>query len=52
MPQTKAFEPPPSFPGYLQTPAGAKPAAPTADMDLETLVRTITNQVIAALGGK
>jgi L-fuculose-phosphate aldolase len=52
MPQTKAFEPPPSFPGYLQPAAGAKPAAPTPDMDLETLVRTITNQVIAALGAK
>jgi hypothetical protein len=40
-----AFDPPPSFPGYL------KPAASPSlgDQDLEALVKAITDQVLAAL---
>ncbi len=58
LPQTCAFDPPPSFPGYLQKPAyesqtsgGATTngQAP-ANVDMEALVQAITNQVLAALG--
>jgi L-fuculose-phosphate aldolase len=48
-----AFEPAPSYPGYLQrqkaaSAAETKPAAP--DVDRETLVKLITEQVLAAMG--
>jgi L-fuculose-phosphate aldolase len=52
LPQPKAFEPPPSFPGYLKPAAGDKPAAAQGAADIDSLVRTITEQVMAALGGK
>jgi L-fuculose-phosphate aldolase len=44
-PNTCAFDPPPSFPGYL------KPQAPASapGTDLEALVQAITDQVLAAL---
>jgi L-fuculose-phosphate aldolase len=44
-PNVCAFDPPPSFPGYL------KPAASPSlgDQDLEALVKAITDQVLAAL---
>lgn len=50
-PQNCAFEPAPSYPGYLQKPAyegGATPAA--AGADNEALVKMITEQVMAAMG--
>ena len=57
MPQTTAFDAPPSFPGYLQKPsweaqpakAAATPAA-SGSPDMEALVQAITSQVLAALG--
>ena len=42
-PQTCAFDPPPSFPGYL------KPASGSGDINMEALVQAITDQVIQAL---
>ncbi len=42
-PQTCAFDPPPSFPGYL------KPASGNGDINMEALVQAITDQVIQAL---
>jgi L-fuculose-phosphate aldolase len=50
-PQNCAFEPAPSYPGYLQKPAyegGSTPAA--AGEDNEALVKMITEQVMAAMG--
>ena len=52
-----AFEPPPHYAGYLErqkaakTPAETKPAAPVAaaEVDTESLVRLITEQVLAAM---
>lgn len=61
LPAPSAFEAPPSYPGYLQTPAyagGKTPAAPAAksaatptagDPNFEALVRAITEQVMAAM---
>lgn len=43
-PRVAAFDPPPSFPGYLQPPAQA-----TAGVDTDALVKAITDQVLAAL---
>ena len=51
-PKVSAFEPPPSFPGYLQKPAyemGATSPVGASNIDMETLVRMITEQVMAAL---
>ncbi len=55
MPQVRAFDHPPVYPGYLQAPtyasgnaAAAAPAA--AAVDQEALVKAITAQVLAALG--
>ena len=49
-PRVAAFEPPPSFPGYLQKPAYEGGAATGAgNIDMETLVKMITEQVMAAL---
>ena len=53
-----AFEPPPQYPGYLerqkgnQSAAVSKPAAApvSAEIDKETLVKLITDQVLAAMG--
>lgn len=56
LPQHRAFDEPPKYPGYLQPPGTAtpapsgsasKPAAPEAD--IEALVRAITDQVMASL---
>lgn len=43
LPEPRAFDPPPSFPGYLQ-PAGSSGG------DFDALVKAITDQVLAALG--
>lgn len=50
-PQPQAFEPAPSYSGYLERQQSAsKPkAAAAAEPDLETLVRLITEQVVASL---
>lgn len=47
-PQSCAFEPAPSYPGYLQKPAYEGGAA--AGADNEALVKMITEQVMAAMG--
>jgi len=51
--QTTAFDPPPQYAGYLarQKP-DAKPAATGGDIDMEALIKVITEQVVAALGAK
>jgi L-fuculose-phosphate aldolase len=49
MPEPKAFEPPPTYAGYLQ-PAGSEPHA--SNPDHEALVAAITDQVLAALSGR
>ena len=46
LPQQRAFNPAPSFPGYLE--AKDAPAA-TNGVDTEALVKTITDQVLASL---
>jgi L-fuculose-phosphate aldolase len=43
MPETKAFDPPPSYPGYLQS--------PSAGGDVEAMVKLITDQVLSAIKG-
>lgn len=48
-PQPCAFEPPPSYPGYLQKPAYAGGNAPAGGADVEALVKAITEQVLAAM---
>lgn len=53
-PPQRAFAPPPTYPGYLQSPpassAAAAPCAAGANpADLEALVKTITDQVLASL---
>ena len=57
MPVSKAFTPPPTYPGYLQQPASCPvgnngSAQPSIDgnIDSEALVKMITDQVMAALG--
>ena len=51
-PLPHAFEPAPEYPGYLQRQKGltAAPKKTDAGVDLEALVRAITDQVVAALG--
>ncbi len=50
-PQSCAFEPAPSYPGYLQKPTYEGGSAPTGgDIDSEALVKMITDQVMAAIG--
>ncbi len=44
LPQQRAFEPAPSYPGHLQ-----KPAAAASDENVESLVQAITDQVMASL---
>lgn len=54
LPQPKAFEAPPSYPGYLQ-PAGSTSSLATGGIEQPTfdaLVQAITEQVMAALAGK
>lgn len=49
-PQPCAFEPPPTYPGYLQKPTYAGGSAPaTSGADVESLVKAITEQVLAAM---
>lgn len=48
LPVPKAFEPAPRFAGYLQQPGSAGSSAP--DAQFESLVKAITEQVLAALG--
>ncbi|HVJ67826.1 MAG TPA: class II aldolase/adducin family protein [Caulifigura sp.] len=49
MPVTKAFDAPPSYPGYLKPAAGAKEAG--GSLDPEAVVKLITDQVMAAMRG-
>jgi|UniRef100_A0A7C4QTH8 L-fuculose-phosphate aldolase len=51
-PQPRAFEPPPSYPGYLARQKETAPPANTngSGFDAEALVQAITDQVLAALG--
>jgi L-fuculose-phosphate aldolase len=48
-PQPCAFEPAPTYPGYLQKPSYAGGSAPADSPDVEALVKTITEQVLAAM---
>ena len=50
LPQPCAFEPAPTYPGYLQKPTYAGGSAPTTGTDVESLVKAITEQVLAAMG--
>jgi L-fuculose-phosphate aldolase len=54
MPQQKAFEPAPVYPGYLAQTAGAAAAsaATTENGDTEALVKMITDQVMSALDAR
>lgn len=53
IPQVRAFDPPPSYPGYLQAPSPANgTAAGSTSIDQDALVKAITAQVLAALGQK
>jgi len=57
-PMSCAFEPPPSYPGYLQQPTSEGGSAPAGNgnngnngsVDSEALVKMITDQVMAAMG--
>ncbi|MEW4488247.1 class II aldolase/adducin family protein [Thalassoglobus sp. JC818] len=46
-PHTKAFDPPPSYPGYMKVPSSSPAEAAGGNMD--ALVKAITDEVIAAL---
>lgn len=48
-PQPQAFEPAPSYPGYLERQKSSATPKPAAEPDMETLVRLITEQVVASL---
>lgn len=51
MPQQVAFEKAPSYPGYLQKPAYEQNGnSLPADLNMEQLVKAITDQVMAAMG--
>lgn len=50
LPQQKAFPQAPSFPGYLQEPAGTCSLDSGKNLDQEALVKAITDQVMASLG--
>lgn len=50
LPQSRAFEPAPEYPGYLQSKAAPQNGS-GKEQDIEDLVKTITNQVVSALGG-
>lgn len=47
MPTTRAFDPPPAFPGYLQSPSSSSDGL--AGVDMESVVRLITDQVLSAM---
>ena len=54
LPQPRAFEPPPVFPGYLQPNSPAAKPQPAASngqspAEIELLIKTITDQVLASL---
>lgn len=49
-PEQKAFDPAPTYPGYLQEPSYAGPS--NGEVDVESLVQTITQQVMATLNQK
>ncbi len=51
LPQTRAFNPPPAFPGYLKGQNGSSNNGNGTE-DVESLVKAITNEVMAALGNK
>ncbi|MCH8830094.1 MAG: class II aldolase/adducin family protein, partial [Planctomycetes bacterium] len=46
LPQQRAFEPAPSYPGYLQS---KNTAVPDGEADVDELVKTITDQVMASM---
>lgn len=48
-PQPQAFEPAPSYPGYLERQKSSTAPKAAAEPDMETLVRLITEQVVASL---
>jgi len=48
-PQVAAFDAPPSFPGYLQPPSYSGANGSAGGMNMEALVKAITDQVLAAL---
>jgi L-fuculose-phosphate aldolase len=48
-PQPQAFEPAPSYPGYLERQKSLAAPKAAAEPDMETLVRLITEQVVASL---
>ncbi len=48
-PQPKAFEPPPQYAGYLERQTSGGSSAGKAEPDTETLVKLITEQVLAAM---
>lgn len=50
LPEQKAFEKAPEYPGYFQKPGYEGNADLPAGADMETLVKAITDQVMAALG--
>jgi len=52
MPQPCAFEPAPTYPGYLQKPTYAGGSVASSSSDVEGLVKAITEQVLAAMGSK
>src|SRR5688572_3519947 len=58
IPQVRAFDQPPNYPGYLQAPAysnagsNGKSAEASPAVDQEALIKAITAQVLAALGLK
>ena len=47
--ESSAFEPPPDYPAYLKPPATAEAAGTGGGDDVEQLVQSITDQVVAAL---
>jgi L-fuculose-phosphate aldolase len=51
-PQPQAFDPPPHYAGYLARQKKGSPPGNSSDVDMEALVKAITDQVVAALGAK
>jgi L-fuculose-phosphate aldolase len=49
IPVTKAFDAPPSYPGYLKGAGSAAPKDAAASLDPEAVVKLITDQVMAAM---
>jgi len=48
-PETKAFDAPPAYPGYLQSPAALANSAALANNNLDSVVKLITDQVLSAI---